>query len=150
MTVSPPNLISKLLSHPHIVCHGVQIDSLRQGAQGWQLRSHQNDEPVIVAECDTVILAAAAHTPALLAKSGLDQHTLRSAPAVDPAAIMSMDVLAGQVMHVPRPCCRRCRPASLVQKAIFCLRYRGNACWAVPMNGNRPGRDAPATVSSRL
>ena len=102
MTVSPPNLISKLLSHPNIVCHGVQIDSLRQGAQGWQLRSHQNDEPVIVAECDTVILAAAAHTPALLAKSGLDQHTLRSGRRQSTLpAIMSMDVLAGQVMHVP-------------------------------------------------
>ncbi len=102
MTVSPPNLVRKLLSHPNIVCHGVQIDSLHQGAQGWQLRSHQNDEPVVVAECDTVILAAAAHTPALLAKSGLDQHTLRSGRRQSTLpAIMSMDTLAGQVMHVP-------------------------------------------------
>ncbi|MGO3126117.1 MAG: FAD-dependent oxidoreductase [Advenella sp.] len=102
MTVSPPNLIRKLLSHPNIVCHGVQIDSLQKGAQGWQLRSHQNKESVVVAECDTVILAAAAHTPALLAQSGLDHHTLRSGrrqPTIP--AIMSMDTLAGQVMHVP-------------------------------------------------
>ena len=102
MTVSPPNLISKLLSHSNIVCHGQQVDSLHKGAQGWQLRSHQNGEPVVLAECDTVILAAAAHTPALLAASGLDQHTLRSGrrQSIMPA-IMSMDTLAGQVMHVP-------------------------------------------------
>jgi len=102
MTVSPPSLIDKLLSHSNIVCHGQQVDSLHKGPQGWQLRSHQNGELVVLAECDTVILAAAAQTPALLAESGLDQHTLRSGrrQSIMPA-IMSMDTLAGQVMHVP-------------------------------------------------
>ncbi|AHG63087.1 FAD-dependent oxidoreductase [Advenella mimigardefordensis] len=102
MTVSPPNLIRRLLSHPNIVCHGQQVDAVQKGAQGWQLRSHGSCEPLVIAECDTVILAAAARTPALLAASGLDQQTLRSGrtQAAMPA-IMSMDTLAGQVMHVP-------------------------------------------------
>src|SRR5690606_42117522 len=49
-----------------------------------------------------LILATATRTPALLADSGLDQHILRSGrsqPIVP--AIMAMDTLAGQVMHVP-------------------------------------------------
>jgi len=102
MTVSPPNLIRKLLSHPNIVCHGLQIDSLQKAPQGWQLRAHRDGEPVVAAECDIVILATATRTPRLLADSGLDQHILRSGrsqPIVP--AIMAMDTLAGQVMHVP-------------------------------------------------
>lgn len=131
LTVSPPALIRKLLSHPNIECHGQRIHSLRKSGQGWQLCYRGNTEAGnsdvaievdagnyaddaadaadvargdlrILAECEVVILAAASHTPQLLAKSGLDTLTRRSGRK-DPAlpAIMSMDTLGGQVMHVP-------------------------------------------------
>lgn len=152
MTVSPPNLINALLTHPNIHCHGHRIAALRKGERGWQLFSHSAEfkgrhlratqpdaclpdkapadltipadakrdaeEPEIassgsplgdiepgarmLAECDVVILAAAEQTPQLLANSGLDQRTRRSGrkePTMP--AVMAMDTLGGQVMHVP-------------------------------------------------
>jgi len=103
MTVSPPNLIRALLGHPAIHCHGLQIDRLEKGTQGWRLHASQEGSAATVAECDTVILAAAAHTPALLACSGLDQRTLKSGRVEQTMPIvMSMDTLGGQVMHIPR------------------------------------------------
>lgn len=137
LTVSPPALIQKLLSHPNIECHGQRVHRLRKGGQGWQLcyRGNRVEEGSdvdidvdagihadvaaegaedadrtddvhgdlrVLAECEVVILAAAAYTPQLLANSGLDTYTRRSgrkAPALP--AIMAMDTLGGQVMHVP-------------------------------------------------
>lgn len=102
MVVSPAALIKKLLSHPNIFCHGTQVDALSKGEQGWQLQFERDGQIEQVGECDTVILATAARTPALLARSGLDQQTLRSGRKQQTLpAIMSMDTLAGQVMHVP-------------------------------------------------
>lgn len=103
MTVSPPNLIRALLDHPAIHCHGVLVDRLDKGPQGWRLHASRDGAVVTVAECDTVILAAAAQTPALLVRSGLDQRTLKSGRVEQTMPIvMSMDTLGGQVMHIPR------------------------------------------------
>ncbi|ETF00872.1 FAD-dependent cmnm(5)s(2)U34 oxidoreductase [Advenella kashmirensis W13003] len=103
MTVSPPNLIRALLAHPAIHCHDLQVDRLDKGPQGWRLHASREGAAVTVAECDTVILAAAAQTPALLARSGLEQRTLKSGRVEQSMPIvMSMDTLGGQVMHVPR------------------------------------------------
>ena len=103
MTVSPPNLIQALLDHPAIHCHGLQVDRLDKGRQGWRLHASRDGAAVTVGECDTVILAAAAQTPAVLARSGLEQRTLKSGRVEQTMPIvMSMDTLGGQVMHIPR------------------------------------------------
>lgn len=103
MTVSPPNLIRALLDHPAIHCHGLQVDRLDKGLQGWRLHVSGEGTAVTVAECATVILATAAQTPAVLARSGLEQRTLKSGRVEQTMPIvMSMDTLGGQVMHIPR------------------------------------------------
>lgn len=99
MTVAPGQLIRHLLSHPAIVCHGHAVDTLTRSDGQWQLR----DRGAVVATCGTVVLAAAMATPQILASSGLQRRRLRSGGLQEALPqIMSMDGLAGEVMHVPQ------------------------------------------------